>query len=135
MKLKYLFISLVILLVGCSNHDGNEMIVQVYVKDENKYEDIYEITEKNKIQEVTKILENAHWENTAGLKDYVPNYKFYFPDESKQTVLVYNLWVSTNKEYVELGINQQEKYVKLNKNESNLLFEILTGFKLKHFKR
>ena len=61
--------------------------------------------------------------------DYRFGFRFKNPDIEAKAVL-YELWISPNKDKVELVIDAESKYAQLDKNKSALLFEILTGEKL-----
>lgn len=55
-----------ILITGCSNPVGNEkqnIVVQKGIGEENKYEDIKEISDSKQVQQVIDIINDIHWEN------------------------------------------------------------------------
>ena len=69
---------------------------------------------------------------------YPADYRFVFqyknPNIEAKAVL-YELWISPNKDKVELVIDADErKYVRLDNNKSAELFEILTDGKLSNLK-
>ncbi|MFS1515107.1 hypothetical protein V1503_01130 [Bacillus sp. SCS-151] len=136
--LKYIFaiIGVVsIFLVGCSNLVENEeqyIEVQKRIVDENEYENFKEITNNEQVQKVKDILNDINWEIAQVNMQHPADYKFVFqfknPDiETK--VILYELWISPNKDKVELVIEAVNKYVQLNKEKSAQLYEILTGGK------
>lgn len=125
-----------ILITGCSNeikNEGNEIIVQKRVGEENKYEHFREITDDNAVQQVKDILDGINWENAKVDMAYPPHYKFHFEGTNEQAEankLIYYLWISPNKDKVELIVVGESKYAQLNKSKSAKLFELITGGKL-----
>lgn len=59
------FIAIVIFIVtGCSNIIGNEdPTIEVQKHVDNKYEDLKVVTDNKQVQQVKKILNDAHFEN------------------------------------------------------------------------
>ena len=140
---KYLmaFIGIIsIFIVGCSNTTETEeqfIKVQKRVGDENKYEDFKEITENEPVQKVKDILNEIEWENAKVNMAHPPDYTFVFQfknPEIEAKAVLYELWVSPNKDKVELVINAESKYVQLDTGNSAELFELLTGGKLSEIK-
>ncbi|MGM0855355.1 MAG: hypothetical protein ACQEWI_22695 [Bacillota bacterium] len=140
MKIKKLFLVLLamflFIVTGCVNGIENEeqkIEVQKRIGDKNKYEDYKEITNNEQVQEVKKILDNVDWEtakvNMARPADYRFVFQFKNPEIEAKAVL-YELWISPNKDKVELIIDAESKYFQLNEEGSAVLFEILTGEKL-----
>jgi len=137
--LKYiitLIVVMTILITGCSNLIGNEeqnIKVQKRVVDVNNYEDFEVITNKEKVQKVRELLDNIDWEHTKVDMVRPADYRFIFqfknPDINGKSVL-YELWISPNKDKVELTVNAESKFVQLDKNHSEELYEILIGGKL-----
>lgn len=125
-----------ILITGCSNPIGNDeqyIVVQKCIGEENKYEDIKEISDSKHVQQVNEILNDIHWKNAnmnmARPADYRFIFQFKNPKIEAKAVL-YELWISPNKDKVTLVIEAQSKYAQLENNKSAELFEILTGEKL-----
>ncbi|PET71771.1 hypothetical protein CN514_05965 [Bacillus sp. AFS001701] len=139
MSLKYiitLIVVLTIFITGCSNLIGNEeqnIEVQKRVVDVNNYEDFKVITNNEKVQKVRELLDNIDWEHTKVDMVRPADYRFIFqfknPDINGKAVL-YELWISPNNDKVELTINAESKFVQLDKNHSEELYEILIGGKL-----
>lgn len=124
---------LLIFITGCSNpiiKEEQNIEVQKRIGDENKYEDFKVITNSEQVQRVKGILENIDWENAKVEMIRPPDYRFAFyyknPKIEAKAVL-YELWISPNKDKVELVINAESKYVQLDNNKSAELYEILTG--------
>lgn len=124
-------------IVGCSNessnelqNEGNKILVEKRVGEENKYEHYKEIIEDSTVQKAKDILNSISWENAEVSMAYPPHYKFRFVDDKEQSGLIYHLWISPNKDKVELVIQGKGKYVQLSKSKSTKLFEAITGVKL-----
>ena len=142
-NLKYFiaFIGIIsIFIVGCSDTtETYEQYIKVQkrVGNENKYEDFKEITDNEQVQKVKDILDDIDWENAKVNMAHPPDYTFVFQfknPEIEAKAVLYELWVSPNKDKVELVINAESKYVQLDTGNSAELFEILTGGKLSELK-
>ncbi|WP_430510618.1 hypothetical protein [Gottfriedia solisilvae] len=139
MNLKYLITLIVIIstfITGCSNQLGikeQNIIVEKRIVEANHYEDFKVVKNSEKVKKVRKILDKADWENAkvdmARIADYRFIFQFKNPDTEAKAVL-YELWISPNKDKVELVIDAQSKYVQLDKKSSSELFKILTSRKL-----
>lgn len=136
-KLKYLiaFIGIIsVFLVGCSAPSENdEQNIEVQKLMDNDYQAFKEITHKKKVQKVKEIIRDIPWEkgkvNMARPADYRFGFQYKNPGITAKAVL-YELWISPNKDKVELVIDAESKYIQLDKNKSAELFELLTGEKL-----
>ncbi|MFB5284654.1 hypothetical protein [Peribacillus sp. Hz7] len=138
-NLKYL-IALIgiisIFIAGCSNVIKNEeqnIEVQKRIGDENKYENFKEITNNEQVQKVKEILDDIDWKNAKVDMARPADYRFFFQfknPEIEAKAALYELWISPNKDKVELVIDAESKYIQLDKKNSVELFEILTGEKL-----
>ena len=107
------------------------------VGDENKYEDFKEITDHEQVQKVKEILNDIDWENGVVNMARPADYRFIFQfknPEIEAKAVLYELWISPNKDKVELVIDAESKYVQLDTGKSAELFEILTGGKLSDIK-
>ncbi|MER2058030.1 MAG: hypothetical protein ABTA16_04350 [Niallia sp.] len=140
-KLLIVFCGIIsIFIVGCSNTLENEeqnIEVQKRIGDEYNYEDFKEITNSEKVKKVKEILNDIHWENAKVDMARPADYKFGFQYENpniEAKAVLYELWISPNKDKVELVIDAESKYAQLDKNKSALLFEIITGEKLSDLK-
>jgi hypothetical protein len=129
-----------ILIAGCANPIGNEeqnIVVQKHISEENKYEDFKEISDSKQVQQVIEIINDIQWESAKVDRGRPADYRFIFqfknPNIEAKAVL-YELWISPNKDKVELVIGVESKYAQLEKNKSAELFEIITGEKLSELK-
>lgn len=131
------FIGIFLLFIaGCSKessnelqHEGNKILVEQRVGEKNKYEAYKEITDDSTVQKARDILDSVSWENAKVRMVYPPHYKFRFVAENEQSEFIYHLWISPNKDKVELIIEGENKYVQLSKSKSAKLFETITGVK------
>ena len=129
-----------IFIVGCSDTtETYEQYIKVQkrVGDESNYEDFKEITDHEQVQKVKDLLNDIDWENAQVNMAHPADYRFIFQfknPEIEGKAVLYELWVSPNKDKVELVINAGSKYVQLDTGKSAELFEILTGGKLSELK-
>lgn len=127
---------LLIFITGCSNPFHNEeqyIKVQKRIEDDHNYEDAKEITNNKQVQQAKEIVEEINWENAkvdmVRPADYRFGFQFKNPEVEAKAVL-YELWISPNKDKVELVIDAESKYIQLDKNKSEELFKILTSKEL-----
>jgi hypothetical protein len=131
---KILFISLLgVLLVisGCSNEmHGQKITVQKRTSEENIFEDFKEVTQKKQVEKAIDIVKNAKWANKKVEMVRYADYQFQFPfknsDGSEDKIRSYLLWTNPNGENLEI-VTDSDRYVKLTKQDSADLYEILTG--------
>lgn len=129
-KYKYLvalFSLISLILIGCSK-DEQYIKVQQRIGEENTYEDFKEITNSKQVQEVKDIINNINWVNAQVEMTHPADYRFIFefkdPNNEAKAV-TYNLWISPNKEQVELVIDGESKYCQLDVKTSAKLVQIL----------
>lgn len=79
------------------------------------------------MEKAIDIVKNAKKVEMARYADY--QYQFPFKNSSENKIATYTLWVSQNGENLEI-ITDSDKYVKLTKQDSENLYEILIGEKL-----
>lgn len=136
-NLKYLvaFIGIFsIFIIGCSNQLINEeQYIKVQKRIGDNYKDFKEITDNEQNQKVKDILKEIDWENAKIEMVRPADYRFSFQSENfgiEAKAVSYELWISPNKDKVALVINDENKYIQLDNNKSDELFEILTSEKL-----
>ncbi|WP_010676638.1 hypothetical protein [Bacillus timonensis] len=137
MKWQKYFIVLITLLLlvgsGCAKNEEQIIDVQKRVGEENNYEDFHKISDHELVQKVKEIVRDVDWEmakvEMARPADYRFAFQFKNPNAEAKAVL-YELWISPNKDKVELVIEAESKYAQLNEKDSAALFEIVTGEKL-----
>lgn len=144
MNLKQLFIGLIaifsIIATGCSNELGNheqKIKVQKRIGEEYKFQDFKEVSDNKKVLKVKDILNDADWENAKVNMSHPPDFQFVFlfknPDIVQERTDLYKVWISPNNDNLEI-VQNDNKYVKLSKERSEILFEFITGVKLFDFK-
>jgi hypothetical protein len=142
--LRRLFLGLMtiflIIITGCSNGiEKEEQIIKVQKRagDENNFEDFKEITKNKQVLKVKGILNKTKWENAKLSMSRPPDYQFVFlfknPDIIQEKVVLHSVWISPNKDKLEI-IQGDNQYAQLTKENSANLFEIITGGKLTDLK-
>ncbi|MDQ0232629.1 hypothetical protein [Metabacillus malikii] len=116
---------------GClSELNGQKITVQKRTGEENIFEDFNEITQKNQVKKAIDIVNNANWEHVKVEMAEYADYQFQFPPKNRKSnehkIASYLLWISPNSENVELHTDS-DRHVKLNRQDSADLYEILTG--------
>ncbi|MCS0824786.1 hypothetical protein NX029_12460 [Cytobacillus firmus] len=106
-----------------------KITVQKRTGEENIFEDFKEVTQKQ-VEKAKDIVKNANWENEKVEMARYADYQFQFPsnnsDSSEDKIASYLLWISPNGENLEI-VTDSKRYVKLTKQDSADLYEILTG--------
>lgn len=136
-KVFFIFIMVfTLIMTGCSNEIDNEkqiIKVQKRVGIENKFEDFKEISKHEKVLKAQEILSKADWENTKVSMSGPPDYQFVFlftdPSIIQEKIDSYKFWISPNKDKLEV-IDNENRYTQLTKEQSDILFEIITGSKM-----
>lgn len=122
-----------VLITGCATsikNEGNIIVVEVRVDDGASYELYNTIEDSQEVQKAKAILDNLKWRNVHASMAYPPDYKFHFEDRNKGSAGPnYQLWVSPNKDKVELVF--EGKYLQLDEEKSRELFKIITGKELR----
>ncbi|MED4019021.1 MULTISPECIES: hypothetical protein [Sutcliffiella] len=126
--------SVLISLVGCnfqsdskqvneanSKAEEEKLLVEKRVGTEDKYEKFKEITDKEKVEKALNILKNADWENAKVKMAHPPDFRI----NNK-----YLIWLTPQKDMLEVIIQGENKYTKLSKKDSEVLYEIITEEKL-----
>jgi len=117
-----------IYIAGCSNQEQS-IEVQKRIGIENIYEEFKMITNNQQVQNVWEIINNGDWETAKVQMALPPDYRFAFHFHNEEKAVLFELWISPNKDMVEI-IKAGNKYVQLDRNKSAELFEALTGEKL-----
>jgi hypothetical protein len=130
---------LLMLMASCSkdiNNNGNKIVVKKQINGTDKYESYKEIKDSKEVQNVKEILDSINWVNAAASMVNPSEFEFYFEDTRKEqnpNALIYSLWISPNKDQIELVIHSKTKYVQLSKQKSSQLFKILTSKSLEEY--
>lgn len=121
----------IFLSTGCSmgiKNYGDKIVVEKQVDGWDKYEFYNEIRVAKEVKKAKNILQGVKWENAKVNMAYPPEYKFHFEDsKSKTKGYDYSLWISPNKDKIELVVDNEAKYAQLEKEESSSLFKIIIG--------
>jgi hypothetical protein len=135
-----LITTFLIIITGCSNGiEKEEQIIEVQkrVGNENKYEDFRKITDPKQVLKVKEILNKTKWENEKVNMSRPPDYQFVFlfknPDIIQEKVVLHSVWISPNKDKLEI-VQGDNQYAQLTEENSANLFEIITGGKLTDLK-
>lgn len=110
---------------------GQKITVQKRMGEENSFEDFKEITQRKQVEIAIHIIKNADWVNAKVEMSRYADYQFQFPSKgsSENKIASYQLWVTPNGENLEI-VTDSYKHVKLTKQDSASLYEILTGEEL-----
>jgi len=110
---------------------GQKITVQKRIGEENAFEEFKEITQRKQVTKAIDIVKNANWENAKVEMARYADYQFQFPsnNSSEDKIASYLLWISPNGENLEI-VTDSHRYVKLTKQDSAALYEIITGEEL-----
>ena len=130
-----LFMSIAIIsLVGCNLKSDSKQIneakiiseeemlfIEKRVGTENQYEQFKKITDKEKVEKVLNILQKANWKNAKVEMAHPPDFRI----NNK-----YLIWLTPQKDMLEVIIQGQNKYTKLTEKDSEVFYNIITNEKL-----
>jgi len=134
-----LFIVLCFALVGCNQEERikapkeiqaetpqtEHIEIKPFTVEERQsegYKSIKEVVKSDKIETVLEIIENAEWEENIKVDmAFPPEYRFSLDS------INYAIWVTPNKDRLEIIAEGQAKYIKLPIKDSEILYKILTG--------
>ncbi|MDP4145369.1 MAG: hypothetical protein Q8936_12945 [Bacillota bacterium] len=133
-KIFIFFMSMfLVLMVGCSNgikNEGNKIVVEKQINSSDKYELYNEVKDSKEVQNAKNILNSIKWQNAKVNMVRRADYTFHFEDtngKQKSNGIIYALWISPDKDKIELVIDSEGKYVQLDKEKSEKLFKIIIG--------
>lgn len=108
--------------VSSSNPEQISKIV-ISVRDQDSINNTNEVTDTESIQKVHAIIQDAEWIKAKSDMARVEDYRFelQFEDGTQR----YLVWITPNHKQLEIII-PNEKYVKLNEEDSQTLHEIMT---------
>ncbi|MGM9985721.1 MAG: hypothetical protein ACI35O_00655 [Bacillaceae bacterium] len=121
-----------ILVTGCSIGSGNEkqrIEVKKFSEANNQFEDFRKIKNDKKIQKAKELLNEIDWETANISISHPPDYQFTFQVKNQDTAVksvLYRVWVSPTKDKLQI-IQDENQYAQLTKEQSAILFEIITG--------
>ena len=122
-----------VFIMGCSDSSNDEALekdtqVEQHIDDKSNYESTIDITDDKQAEQIKSILNDIKWENLQVEMVSPPHYNFKLVTETE--VVSYNLWISPNKNKIEITIPYKGKYAQADEKTSAELFELLTGNKL-----
>lgn len=133
MNKRIVILSFIVLLMtsGCLFQTKQQIITvqkRVGMGEEEQFEDFKEITDQKQVEKAIDIVENADWEKTKIEMSRNADYQFQFPfkNGSDDKIASYLLWISNNEENLEI-VTDSSRYVKLSKENSTELYDILIG--------
>ncbi|WP_339250320.1 hypothetical protein NSQ43_11490 [Sporosarcina sp. FSL W8-0480] len=86
------------------------------------YKSIKEVVKSHEIETVVEIIENAGWEENIEVEmAFPPEYRFSLGS------INYAIWVTPNRDRLEIIAEGQAKYIKMPIKDSEILFKIITG--------
>jgi hypothetical protein len=121
-----LFSVFIITIIGCSSKNADvipEVKTLNIVKNDgtDNYTQLKKITNTKIINKVISILRNVNWENAQVSMSRHPDFKINN---------LYDIWISPQKNRLEVVIKGKSKYVQLSEKDSQVVYEIITGEKL-----
>jgi len=125
-----IFLVIVLIYFFSRKFEGNIIIVEKQTDKVGTYEYYCTINDPNSIKSVKNILNKIYWASVKVDMPYPPDYQFYFMnnDEDKSNGKNVSLWIIPDRNKVALIFDG--KYIQLNEEKSNKLFELLTSKKL-----
>ncbi len=126
-RLLFIIILVLVSIVGCSNLEEehvnikseNKLIVEKHTGTEGQYEQIKEVTDREKIDIVLKIFKNAKWEDSSDKSTY-PDFRI---NDN------YAIWVLSPDNRIRVRIEGLGKNTFLSEKDSKILFKIITDEK------
>lgn len=125
-----LFIGMI--MVACSEKEEEKRLTRVDVQtvdEEGNYGEVYKITDQDKVDLISNILENVSWEpktkvEMARSEDLIATLCYSMKEDKSEKVYEYRIWF--NKEISTIiSDNEKEGYGKLNKENSQNLKDVL----------
>ncbi|MGF9854788.1 hypothetical protein ABHN09_25025 [Bacillus paramobilis] len=121
----------IFIITGCSNVLENEeqrIEVQKHIGD-NEYGELKVVIDNNEVLQVKKILTDTAFENKKVEMSRPADYHFIFQFKNPKIeakAVLYQIWVSANKDKVEI-ISGDNRYAQLQDKNAATLFQIVTG--------
>jgi hypothetical protein len=139
LRVQRFFFSLVtialLIVTGCMD-EAQTIHIDKRVGDENKYEEFRKVTDNKQVEKAKKAIEETTWEKAKAEMDRPPDYQFIFQFKNPQIeakAVPYRVWIILDNSQLEV-IRGMDEYAKLTKENSAILFEVLTGSKLDDLK-
>ncbi|PLT30919.1 hypothetical protein [Peribacillus deserti] len=128
------FVSIFIL-AGCSLEDKEKTFYDVLTPvkgDESSFRTERHISKKDDVKTVQSILHHVKWVNGKVQMNRQADFMIYTSNSNaSEKAASYYLWKQPGKEELEIMYKDQNKYVKLPKKESKVLYHLLSGKDIK----
>ncbi|WP_163537273.1 hypothetical protein [Gracilibacillus sp. YIM 98692] len=125
---KCMFIVFLILgVVGCNQQDvvdfnsDSTLTVKERVENNDDFQLINEVEDEDKVRMIIDIFNNVNWDTDTHRDMPLPHYRLNN----------YDIWVTPSGDMLEIINQSNDYYVRLSKENSEVLFEIITGKELK----
>jgi hypothetical protein len=121
---------------GVANGIKNEdqfIKAQKRVGNESNFEEFRKITNGKQVHKVKEILNELKWEYAKRDTLQPPDYQFVFqPKDPKVKVhaILYKIWITPDNDRLVIGRGDNQYALQLTKEQSEVLFEIISGEKL-----
>ena len=127
-KLIFIFVVLMLSIVGCSQKDvvdfdnNSKLTVEERVGDTNDYEIIKVIEDEETVQKIIDIFKGVKWDTNTDRE---------MATEPEFRLNSYDIWVTPNGDRLEIMNRNNSYYVSLSVEDSETLYEIMTGKELR----
>jgi hypothetical protein len=143
LRIKKLFVGLVVIvlltIMGCTKTEDQDThlykrSIHVYKHsgDGDKYEEFRKLPDKEQVKKAKAVLDQAQWQETKVDMARPADYQFAFEFKNPQNTTkpgTYQVWITLDNSQLEV-MSAGDKYTKITKEQSAILFEVLTGEKL-----
>lgn len=100
--------------------DFKNLVIEKQIGTKGSYKKTKKITDQDTIEAFYDILVRANWENAKVSMEHPPSYRINN---------LYDIWITPQHNQLEIIINGKNKYTKLTKKDSKLLFEMMVNKK------
>ena len=101
--------------------DFKNLVIEKQIGTKDSYKKTKKISDQDTIEAFYDILVRANWENAKVSMEHPPTYRINN---------LYDIWITPQQNQLEIVINGKNKYTKLTKKDSKLLFEMMVNKKL-----
>lgn len=125
------------LLTGCAEEPApkaqeqsdDKVVVEQYVDIKMDFELLHVIQNDATVEQVQELVDGIEWEQANVSMAEFPYGRFHYgkAGSAEAPSPTYSLWISPSKDKVELVVNGEPKYAQLTNEDSNALFQALTG--------
>lgn len=123
-RLLFILILALVSIVGCSNLEGehvnikseNKLIVEKHTGTEGQYEQIKEVTDREKVDIVLRIFKNSRWVDSSDKSTY-PDFRI---NDN------YAIWVLSPDNQIKVRFESLDKNTFLSEKNSKILYKIIT---------